>query len=410
MSERGRKRKVETSAQNHAPSGTSTDVGPRQERKLKGIDASHRRGSLELLGEPQFSTPLAIPPIKAKRKSVECTPAEVLLIRMQEVAEFAAREAGQIIKKHLGSAKVEKTKSQYQDLATAVDSQCEEVIRSIVRRHFPTHSFLGEESVAPGTNASVAALKEVVASDYLWVVDPIDGTTNFVHGLPACVVSIGVACKGEVLVGVVYDPCREELFSAIKGNGLTVNGEVATVDRSVSLKSSVLAWGCPAHLVEPMFFAAKALGSRARALRNFGSASLHMAWVASGRLSGFYQLDLHAWDVAAGALLVIEGGGTVTDWGGLAYTLSTRDIAASNSAIHKEFQQYLTPALEVRIAHSGQGQRGEKKREDKGERAVDRVDSFNGKSVTEISQGSKMVSESQREGSKSQISQGVADV
>ncbi|MFC4098545.1 inositol monophosphatase family protein [Paenibacillus xanthanilyticus] len=263
------------------------------------------------------------------------------------VAINCAAKAGEWIKTKLGNHTSLSLKYSAQDLVTEVDKGSERMIRSLIQTHFPEHSFLGEEGVEPGPEASAKALQSVRDAEYLWIVDPVDGTTNFVHGFPFFSVSIALAHKGEVIVGVVYDPMRDELFVAEKGKGAYVHGKRMTVANEETMKQSLIATGFPA---DPSFAlplnmrGLTALAPEVRNIRSGGSAALHMAYVAAGRLSGFWEIGLNAWDLAAGSLLVTESGGQVTDTKGNAYDLGVRHVVASNGHIHEEFLGLLAKA------------------------------------------------------------------
>jgi myo-inositol-1(or 4)-monophosphatase len=254
------------------------------------------------------------------------------------VAVSSAREAGGLIRAACGSASVDHTKSNSRDLVTAVDVACQGVIERAVAASFPSHAVLGEESVAPGSAASTDALSAALAlsggSGWLWVCDPLDGTTNFCHGLPLSVVSIGVALRGVVLVAVIYDPYRDELFTAIRGRGAHLNGAPLRVAATADLGAALFSVGFHSdeRVGATMMRGAAALLPRVRGVRNLGSAALHLAYVAAGRLSGFWELDLNAWDLAAGCLLITEAGGRVADMRGCPYALAVRDIFATCGA------------------------------------------------------------------------------
>lgn len=255
------------------------------------------------------------------------------------VAINSASKAGEWIKSKLGAYSELKTKLCEQDLVTDVDKGAEMMIRKLILTHFPTHEIFGEESVSPGAAASIAALEKARKSEYLWIVDPIDGTTNFVHGFPFFCVSIALAYKGEVIVGVIYDPMRDELFVAEKGKGAYMHGKKGLVSGEVDLASSILAVGFNPDRDFALPVNMKgltALSGQVRSIRAGGSAALHLAYVAVGRLSGYYEIGLNAWDVAAGALIVEESGGIVTDTVGNPYQIGVRHLAATNGKIHKE--------------------------------------------------------------------------
>lgn len=263
------------------------------------------------------------------------------------VAINTAAKAGEWIKSRLGAYKELNTKQSPQDLVTEVDKGAEVMIRKLIKTHFPQHDILGEESVEPGAAASAAAVAEYASSDYLWIVDPIDGTTNFVHGNPYFCVSIALAYKGDVLLGVIYDPMHNEMFVAEKGKGAYVHGEPMKVSNEALVSDSLLAVGFnpDRSFALPLNMnGITALASRARSLRAMGSAALHLAYVAAGRITGYYEVGLNAWDSAAGMLLVKESGGKVTDTRGGDYQLATRHIVATNGRIHSELLNLLDEA------------------------------------------------------------------
>uniref|UniRef100_M4BY87 Inositol-1-monophosphatase n=1 Tax=Hyaloperonospora arabidopsidis (strain Emoy2) TaxID=559515 RepID=M4BY87_HYAAE len=248
------------------------------------------------------------------------------------VAIAAARAAGAHMKSQLSTSRVEKTKSCKDDLVTVVDQQCQDLVFALIQESFPSHEFLGEENVAPGSEASAQALQNLVSKEWLWIVDPIDGTTNFVHHRPASVVSVACAHWGDVAVGVVYDPYRDELFSAQKGKGASLNGHPMHVSDETSFADALVGFGIGTKdsVRLSMLECAREFSARCRGLRLQGAAALELAWTAAGRQSAFYELDLNSWDVAAGALLVTEAGGLVTNSDGTSFSLSTRNVVASN--------------------------------------------------------------------------------
>lgn len=263
------------------------------------------------------------------------------------VAINTASKTGEWIQSKLGDFNTLHTKYSPQDLVTEVDKGAELMIRKLIQTHFPSHSILGEEGVEPGPEASKAALAEVSDAEYLWIVDPLDGTTNFVHGFPFFSVSIALAYRGEVIVGVVYNPVHNELFVAEKGKGAYLRGKRMQVSQEAALRDSLIATGFPADREGAMVENLKgiqALSPRVRNLRVAGSAALHMAYVAAGRLSGFWEIGLNSWDMAAGALLIQESGGSVTDTLGNPYHLGVRHVLATNGHIHAEMVQQLGAA------------------------------------------------------------------
>jgi len=263
------------------------------------------------------------------------------------VAVNCAAKAGEWIKSKMGSITQLDTKYSIHDLVTEVDKGAERMIRNLIATHFPTHSFLGEEGVEPGPEASAKALQEVSDAEYLWIVDPVDGTTNYVHGFPFYSVSIALAHRGQVIVGVVYDPSRDELFVAERGKGAYVHGRKMQVSAENKLSLSLLATGFPAdqHVALPANLKGiQALAPKVRNLRVSGSAALHLAYVAAGRLSGFWEYNLSAWDIAAGSLLVEEAGGRMSDVSGEPYHLAVRNVTATNGLIQQELIEELQAA------------------------------------------------------------------
>lgn len=210
-----------------------------------------------------------------------------------DVASHAARAAGALILRHAGRVAIAGTKADEADLVTAIDRECQAVIKSAVAAAFPAHAFLGEEDVAPGSAAAAAALDAAISSaPFLWVVDPIDGTTNFVCGIPLSCVSIGVALRGVVVAAVLYEPSRDELFTATRGGGAFINGARCAVGAEETLSRAVLGFGLHhmPHVARAMVTAASAVSPHCRGLRALGSAALMLAYVACGRLGGFFEV------------------------------------------------------------------------------------------------------------------------
>ncbi|PWK05044.1 inositol monophosphatase family protein [Tumebacillus permanentifrigoris] len=265
-------------------------------------------------------------------------------LQIEEQAILAAREAGALIRQKCGRAAQTIVKSNDYDLVTEVDKACEELIRRRLAEQAPTHHILGEEGVAPGSAASAQAVEESRDAEVLWIIDPIDGTTNFIHGFPNSVVSIGVAQRGELLVGVIYDPFRDEMFTARRGEGAFLNGERLSVSKEATLQESVLATGFPVDTKGARAINMRGMQALAPTVRNFralGTAALHLAYVAAGRLTGFWEMDLNAWDLSAGSLLIQEAGGRVTDTRGVEYHLGVRHIAATNGLVHDDLLRVL---------------------------------------------------------------------
>nr|PZN38296.1 MAG: inositol monophosphatase [Bacillota bacterium] len=261
-----------------------------------------------------------------------------MLAAYEEAAVRAAREAGRLIREQYGRVGYE-TKSNPHDMVTAVDRASEETIARILTDTFPGIPFLGEEGVAGRQGVAVPGDRPPESLPELWVVDPIDGTMNFVYGLPFSSVSIALVRHGEPVVGVVYDPYRDEVFTARKGEGAWLNGKPIRVRPAPSLGDALVATGYPAdgEARRPLLAGVHALAAQTRNLRSMGSAALHLAYVACGRLNLFYELYLNPWDIAAGVLMVQEAGGKVTDTLGRPYTLATRHpVASCGEPVHSE--------------------------------------------------------------------------
>ena len=252
---------------------------------------------------------------------------------MLPVAERAARAAGDIIRRSTAQRIDHKGEV---DLVTEVDLACEAAIREILERETPGVPILGEE----GGGAQRASTR--------WIVDPLDGTTNFVHGFPAYCVCVALEDRGELRVGVIYDPVRDRCYSAEKGRGATLNGARMRVSSCPDLDSALLASGFPydrrERAAELLRFV-QAFLERGQGFRRAGSAGMDLALVASGALDGYWEFGLHPWDVAAGTVLVREAGGAVTDVSGGALDLAAPRILASNGAIHDEMLAVLADLL-----------------------------------------------------------------
>lgn len=262
-----------------------------------------------------------------------------------KTAKEAARAAGRVMQDNIGAA-LTKTKCSNKDLLTEIDPMCQKVISDQVAKDFPAHKFLGEESVDAGVHASSEALAELMGSEWLWIVDPIDGTTNFVQGMPMSVISVGVAHKGLLVAGVIMDPYRDELFWASAGTGAFLNGEKIVTGPEKSLGEAVIAAGSPPNMqsITASLRGVNALMPQCRTIRMLGSAALHLAWIACGRLSGYFEPDLNSWDTAAGAVILREAGGRISDLEGNDFELTTRPILASNGHTHEAILHVLEGA------------------------------------------------------------------
>ena len=276
-------------------------------------------------------------------------PDDALLDKILQVALEASAKAASIIAKHSDGSAVIETKSTSRDLLTMIDPQCEEAIRETITKAFPDHNILGEEGVEPGIEAAKAALEEALVAPgggFLWIVDPIDGTTNFASGIPFNAPSVAVAYQGEIIVGVIHDPHRHEIWTAVKGRGAVLNGEPLKIDASspTSIQDAVIGAESPAgqKSLEVAVKGIQALMPKCRTIRILGSTAVKMPWVAKGRLTCYWSPDECAWDHAAGAIIVQEAGGVITDLDGSPFTLRTRKFLVSqNEQVHKEVLQVL---------------------------------------------------------------------
>ena len=264
--------------------------------------------------------------------------------RYLDVAREAALAAGKLLMNSYG--KLEKsqisTKSR-NDFVTEIDKRSEKLIISIIRKYFPDHSILAEESgMNAGAEETLPACRTGRrATSLQWIIDPLDGTSNYIHQFPIFSISIGVMEKGEFVAGVVYDPIHRELFNAEKGKGAYLNRARIHVSKTRRLADSLMATGIPFRARERFdqymgSFSKISLASAG--MRRGGSAALDLAYVACGRFEGFWELNLSPWDIAAGALLIQEAGGRISDVWGRNDFLKNGDILASNGRIHNELR------------------------------------------------------------------------
>lgn len=247
--------------------------------------------------------------------------------------QAVAREAGALLRERLHDRHIVQYKGEI-NLVTEADRLSESLIVERIRREFPGHDILTEESPETANG-----------SRFRWIIDPLDGTTNYAHGYPVFCVSIALEVKGVIMLGAVYNPMLDELFTAEKGAGAFLNGRRLTVSRTETLSRGLLATGFPYDIREDRnnninYFKVMALS--AQAVRRAGSAALDLAYIAAGRFDGFWELKLMPWDTAAGWLLVEEAGGGVTDLRGDPYHLHSRNILASNGLIHAEMARILS--------------------------------------------------------------------
>ncbi len=255
---------------------------------------------------------------------------------MLNIAVKAARRAGSIVNRAaLDRTQLEIRSKRANDFVTQVDRAAETAIVEIIRQAFPDHAILAEEAGdLPGRDASAKA-------EYRWVIDPLDGTTNFIHGFPQYCVSIALQQRGATVHGVVYDPAKNELFTASKGSGAFLDDRRVRVSKCTQLKDALIGTGFPFKelpRLELYFRQMKEVMQSASGVRRAGAAALDLAYVAAGRMDGFWEMGLSAWDMAAGALLIQEAGGLVGDLDGNAGYLESGDIVA---ATPKVFPQLL---------------------------------------------------------------------
>ncbi|MDE1155642.1 MAG: inositol monophosphatase family protein [Acidobacteriaceae bacterium] len=254
-----------------------------------------------------------------------------------EKASAIAREAGALLREYAQRG----VRAEYKgdvDLVTEADRASEKLIVSRLHEAFPEHGIYGEEGTRSGLD-----------SEFRWYVDPLDGTTNFAHGFPAFCVVLGCERRkpgtaadedGEMVAGVIYDPMRDELFTAARGEGAFLNGERIHVSKAALLQESLIATGFPSHKRHrsPNIHFYQEFTLRSHGVRRAGSAALDLAYVAAGRLDGYWEFKLNPWDTSAGYLLVEEAGGKVTHFDGGKFTLDSREVFATNGKIHAEMQ------------------------------------------------------------------------
>ena len=259
---------------------------------------------------------------------------------MLELAIEAALEAGHYLKRSVGKIKhVERKQGQETNLVTEIDRKAEEMIIEKIRKRYQHHDFLAEESGAHEKK-----------SDYKWVIDPLDGTTNFTHGLPIFCVSIGLEFQGEIILGVVYDPNLDELFTAKKGRGALLNNKPIKVSQTKQLNESLLVTGFPYDIkskTDSLLVHFENFLKEGQAVRRLGSAALDLCNVAAGRFDGFWEHTLNPWDMAAGVLIVQEAGGRWTDLRGYPSTIYDKRVLATNGLIHDKMVEVLKRGMKV---------------------------------------------------------------
>ncbi len=253
------------------------------------------------------------------------------------IAIRAARAAGQTIYRamdHMDERKI--TNKSHNDYVSDVDQQAEQDIIQIIKRAYPTHAILAEES------------GQADGDDYTWIIDPLDGTTNYLHGFPQFSVSIAVQHKGRLEHAVIYDPLKDEMFTASRGEGASLNNRRLRVTPIKKLNGALIGTGIPfrdQRYMDNYLQMLKALSKDAAGIRRAGSAALDLAYVAAGRLDGFWELGLMPWDMAAGILLITEAGGVVTDLDGNDGYLKTGNLLTANPKLHIQMQNLIDPYI-----------------------------------------------------------------
>jgi myo-inositol-1(or 4)-monophosphatase len=255
------------------------------------------------------------------------------------IAVRAARRAGEVIVRGMNRLhRLEVRAKGQNDFVSEIDTQAELEIMDIVRRHYPDHAFLAEESGDVGARDS----------EFVWIIDPLDGTTNFLHGFPQFAVSIAVQRRGRLEHAVVYDPLRQELFTSSRGEGAQVDGKRIRVSAHIGLERSLIGTGFPyrtnLHWLDDYMAMLKAVTQATAGIRRAGAAALDLAYVAAGRLDGFWELGLSPWDTAAGTLLITEAGGMVGTLDGSEYK-QQGDIVAGTPKVYAPLLELLAPHI-----------------------------------------------------------------
>jgi myo-inositol-1(or 4)-monophosphatase len=245
----------------------------------------------------------------------------------QQTAIEAARKSAKLLRSRFGNiSRIRKKENA--EIVTEADTESEEVIISTIQAQFPDHAVLGEEcGLVTGT------------SEYKWIVDPLDGTLNFAHQIPIFSISIALAVRDTIVLGIILDPVNEELYSAVSGQGAHLNGEPLQVSATRTIAESLLVTGFPYNvreIFESVMVRYASCLKVCQGIRRLGSAALDLCYVACGRFEGFWEQNLKPWDSAAGALMVVEAGGNVTTFSDRPYTVTQPEILATNGLIHEE--------------------------------------------------------------------------
>lgn len=256
---------------------------------------------------------------------------------MLNIAVKAARRAGSVISRAARDIEsLTVTTKRPADFVTEIDKAAEEVIIDVIKKAYPEHAILAEESGVTGK------------SDYVWIIDPIDGTTNFIHGLPHYAVSIALQHKGQVTQAVIFDPAKNELFTATRGRGAFLNEQRIRVTKRTNMRETLIGTGFPfreSDDLESYLRVFRNVSTKTAGLRRGGAAALDMAYVAAGRLDAYWEKGIKAWDIAAGSLLVLEAGGLVADMEGESDYLQKGHVICGNPKIFAQ----LLPLIQTQL-------------------------------------------------------------
>lgn len=251
-----------------------------------------------------------------------------------EVAVDAAKQAGEILITNLGKIGEKQISNKgINDYVTYVDKLSEEKIISIIKKSFPTHRIKAEESG-----------EEETESTYRWIIDPLDGTTNYIHSFPVFGISVALEKDKDLILGVIYDPLRQELFTAQKGKGAFLNGQLIKVSNCKDISSALLATGFPFRSKDKLSIyeiSFRRLFLASSGVRRLGAAAIDLCYLACGRIDGFWELGLSWWDIAAGIVIIREAGGIISDWNGEDTYSETGNIVAANKFIHPQIISHI---------------------------------------------------------------------
>jgi myo-inositol-1(or 4)-monophosphatase len=255
---------------------------------------------------------------------------------MVNIAVRAARKAGELMIRHLNQLEsLQVAEKGRNDFVSKIDHMAEEAIIEIIKDHYPEHAILAEESGASG------------AHEFQWIIDPLDGTTNYLHGFPVFAVSIAVAQGNELQHAVVYDPLRQEIYTASRGQGAQLDGRRIRVSKQAGLRNALIATGFPYRVseqhIDKYLGMLRAVMIETAGVRRPGSAALDLCYVAAGRVDGFWELGLQKWDVAAGALIIREAGGRISDFRGSDEYLESGNVVAGRPKVYAALSKLLAP-------------------------------------------------------------------